>query len=203
MRLAHLFVGGGCSGKVQNMPTARQCEISKKAKKRRNTESAVTPAHGVFRSSNLDTVVGWGWRIFLCDCVVQGRSKTHHLQVNVKSKKKLTKARSLRSLHVRGSLRTQRKAERSGLGCSRLPFSSLTSAHSSKTAPPPCSWASSFSASVPPCSSSQNRSSAARKIPVPAQLWCASLKIYCCSSRSTARDPALGGEEVENNVSLV
>jgi len=53
-----------------------QCERQKKAKKRRITESTVTPTYGGFRRSNLDTVAGWGWRIFLCEGVVQGRSKT-------------------------------------------------------------------------------------------------------------------------------
>ena len=95
--------------------------LEKKLEKEKGefTKSAVTLAHSVFISSNLDTVAGWARRIFLCEGVVQGRSKTRQLHVNVKfkkKKKKLTKARSLRSLHVHGNLRTQRKAERSGLG---------------------------------------------------------------------------------------
>ena len=62
-------------GRSKTRQLARQCERLKKAKKRRITESAVTPAHSVLRSSNLNTVADWGWRIFLCEEVVQGRSK--------------------------------------------------------------------------------------------------------------------------------
>ena len=54
---------GACEG---------QCKRQKKAKKRRITESAVTPTYGGFRRDELDTVADWGWRIFLWKEVVQG-----------------------------------------------------------------------------------------------------------------------------------
>ena len=47
----------------------------KRQKKRRITESAVTPAHSVFRSSNLDTVAISAKRIFLWEGVVNGRGR--------------------------------------------------------------------------------------------------------------------------------
>ena len=65
----------------------------KRPKKRRITESAVTPAHSVFRSSNLDTVADWGWRIFLWEEVVQGGGNRGHVEVNVKGKKRPKKRR--------------------------------------------------------------------------------------------------------------
>ena len=65
---AHLFMRGDCSGKVQNTPSARHV-ITKtmNAKKWRITESAVTPSHGGFRSSEVNTVAISAKRIFLCE----------------------------------------------------------------------------------------------------------------------------------------
>ena len=67
---------------------ARQCGNSKKRKKRRFAESAVTPTHSVFVRSELDTVAGSARSIFLSMRFVQGRSETRHLQVNVRTKKR-------------------------------------------------------------------------------------------------------------------
>ena len=64
-----------------------ECEKKKNAKKRRITESAVTPPYGVFRHCELDTEADWGWRIFLWEGFVQGRSKTRQLR-SKKTKKK-------------------------------------------------------------------------------------------------------------------
>jgi len=83
---------GVVNGTVLNTPSARQCENSKKAKKRRFTESTVTQTYGGFRRCELDTVAGWGWRIFLWGGVVQGRSKIRHLRVNVKFQRRQKKA---------------------------------------------------------------------------------------------------------------
>tara|TARA_B110000305_G_scaffold210858_1_gene244856 strand:- start:71 stop:475 length:405 start_codon:yes stop_codon:yes gene_type:complete len=49
---------------------------TKKIKKRRITELAVTQAHSVFKRDELDTVAGLTRRIFLCKGVVQGRSRS-------------------------------------------------------------------------------------------------------------------------------
>ena len=49
---------------------------SSRVKKRRITESAVTPTYGGFRRSKLNTVAGSAMRIFLCEGVVQERSRS-------------------------------------------------------------------------------------------------------------------------------
>jgi len=82
-------------GVVQGRSEMRHVEVNVKAqkrKKRRTTRSAVTQTHGSFRHSELDTVPGWGWRIFLCKGVVQGRSEMRHVEVNVKAQKMQKKA---------------------------------------------------------------------------------------------------------------
>jgi len=79
-------------GVVQGRSEMRHVEVNVKAqkrKKRRTTRSAVTQTHGSFRHSELDTVPGWGWRIFLCKGVVQGRSERQvHANVNYKKTQK-------------------------------------------------------------------------------------------------------------------
>ena len=76
----HLLARGGCSRTVKiNQGHGTHANIGgggKKAKKRRITESTVTPTLSAFRRCELDTVAGWGWRIFLWEGVVQGRSKS-------------------------------------------------------------------------------------------------------------------------------
>ena len=42
-------------------------ENSKKAIKRRITKTTTTPTYGGLGGCDLDTVAGWGWRIFLCE----------------------------------------------------------------------------------------------------------------------------------------
>ena len=51
-------------------------ERAKKLKKRRITESTVSPTYGGFRRSKLDTVAGSSKSIFMCEGVVQGRSRS-------------------------------------------------------------------------------------------------------------------------------
>jgi len=91
--LAHLFAVEGCSGTVKNTPTAHQYENLEKAKKRRFTESAVTPTCDVFRCSKLDTGGSVARRIFLWEEVVQGRSRYVHF--NLTSQKTQKKGESL------------------------------------------------------------------------------------------------------------
>ena len=53
---------------------------SQKGKKRRITESAVTPTYGGFRRDEVDTVAGSAKRIFLWEgIVVKGRSRSGSL----------------------------------------------------------------------------------------------------------------------------
>jgi len=70
-----------------------------KFKKMANTETAVTPSYGGFRSSDLDTVAISDMRIFLRRAIVQGRSKTR-ISTHVKSKKKAKFLYSPRSFCV-------------------------------------------------------------------------------------------------------
>jgi len=57
----------------------------------------VSRTNVVIGRSNLDTVASSARRMFLCECVVQGRSKTRHLAVNVKTKKRQKRLNSQRS----------------------------------------------------------------------------------------------------------
>ena len=59
---------------------------NEKLEKRAITKSTITPTHIAFIHSELDTVASLARRIFLWEGVVQGRSTTRHLQVNVKTK---------------------------------------------------------------------------------------------------------------------
>ena len=63
-------------GRSRSGVIARQCERQKKAIKKENHGIAVTPTCGGFRRDELDTVADWGWRIFLWEGVVQGRSRS-------------------------------------------------------------------------------------------------------------------------------
>jgi len=69
---------GVVQGRSRSGSCARQCENSRKGKKRRITESAVTPSYGGFRRYELDTGGGGSARrIFLCENgIVQGRSRS-------------------------------------------------------------------------------------------------------------------------------
>ena len=60
-------------GRSKTTPTQVNVKTRKKTQKK---ASAVTQTYGGFRRCELDTVAGWGWRIFLWEGVVQGRSKT-------------------------------------------------------------------------------------------------------------------------------
>jgi len=66
---------------------------TQKRKKRRTPKSAVTPTHGGFRRSNLDTVAGSNRRIILRERVVQGRSRLGSSARQCETSKKLKKGR--------------------------------------------------------------------------------------------------------------
>ena len=57
---------------------AQDLDTSRKGRKRRATESPVTPSYRGFRQPDLNTAAGWGWRIFLWEEVVQG---WYHIRV--------------------------------------------------------------------------------------------------------------------------
>jgi len=70
--------------------------VSKKYEKRQITETAVTPTHNAFRRSKLDTVAGSARRVFLCEGVVQGRSRSGSCARPCEKSKKAKKGESLK-----------------------------------------------------------------------------------------------------------
>jgi len=71
----------------------RAREASEKKSKRVNHLMTVTPTHGGFRRSDLDTVASSARRIFLPKAIVQGRSSSGawHANINTQKNSKLTK----------------------------------------------------------------------------------------------------------------
>jgi len=82
------FCGRGLFRDGQKNTPTQEKDNSKKTQKKANYKIGRNSNVWRFRSSILDTVAVWGWRIFLCKGVVQGRSKIRQLHVNVKGKKK-------------------------------------------------------------------------------------------------------------------
>ena len=70
---------------------------AKKTKNRAITGLIVTPSYRGFRSYRLDTVAGWGGRIFLREEVVQGRSRSGVIARQFEISKKAIKGESTKS----------------------------------------------------------------------------------------------------------
>ena len=80
--------------------------LEKKRKKRRTTESLVTPTHGSFRSSKFDTVADLTRLIFLCKEIVQGRSISGSSARQCENSKKLIDRNSMHNVFRRYELDT-------------------------------------------------------------------------------------------------